>query len=262
MSLPGLARLIGMSEKNLPEVVSRDEWLAARKELLTAEKEATRAKDALNTRRRLLPMVRIDKDYRFEGPQGQIGLTDLFDGNRQLVVQHFMFSPSWEDGCSSCTAAVDEISDGLLRHLRARSTAYAVVARAPLAKLDKYRAKRGWSIPFYSSYGSDFNYDFHVTLDASVTPIEFNYRGPDDLRAAGLDWILKTDDQPMEQPGMSCFLREGDEVFHTYSTFARGSEQTRDAYGILDLTALGRQESWEQPAGRADTSRGAVPDFT
>jgi predicted dithiol-disulfide oxidoreductase (DUF899 family) len=156
------------------------------------------------------------------------------------------------------------MSDGLLRHVRARETNFAVVARAPLAKIEKYRAKRGWSIPIHSSYGSDFNYDFHVTLDASVAPIQFNYRyrGPDELRAAGLGWILEADDQPMEQPGMSCFLRDGDDVFHTYSTFARGTEQTGDAYGILDLTALGRQEAWEEPKGRIDAAHNAVPDFT
>jgi predicted dithiol-disulfide oxidoreductase (DUF899 family) len=251
-----------MSESNRPNIVSREAWLAARRELLTSEKEAVRAKDALNTRRRRLPMVKIEKEYRFEGPDGQVGLLDLFGGERQLVVQHFMFDPGWEDGCSSCTAAVDELSDGLLRHLRARSTVYAVVARAPFAKLQKYRAKRGWTIPLYSSSGSDFNYDFNVTLDASVAPIQFNYRGPDELREAGMGWILNTADQPTEQPGMSCFLRDGDDVFHTYSTFARGTEQTGGAYGILDMTALGRQEEWEQPKGRADTSRGAVPDFT
>jgi predicted dithiol-disulfide oxidoreductase (DUF899 family) len=250
-----------MTGNNLPKIVSRDEWLLARKELLVAEKEATRARDALNTRRRLLPMVKIEKDYGFEGPEGRVGLLDLFAGHRQLVVQHFMFDPSWEDGCPSCTAGVDEISEGMLRHLRARSTVYAVLARAPLAKIEKYRAKRGWTIPFYSTFGSDFNYDFHVTLDASVAPIEFNYRGPDELREAGLDWILKPEDQPMEQPGLSCFLREGDDVFHTYSTFGRGVELAGDAYGILDLTALGRQESWEEPQDRVDTSRGAVPDF-
>jgi predicted dithiol-disulfide oxidoreductase (DUF899 family) len=243
----------------LPNIVSQEGWLAARKELLAGEKEAVRAKDALNARRRMLPMVRVEKDYRFEGPQGPVGLRDLFDGERQLVVQHFMFDPSWEDGCSSCTAAVDELSDGLLRHLRARSTVYAVIARAPLPKLDAYRAKRGWTIPFYSSYGSDFNYDFHVSLDDSVAPVMFNYRGPDELRAAGQGWVL---DEPMEQPGMSCFLREGDEVFHTYSTFARGTEQAGDSYGILDMTALGRQEEWEEPKGRADTSRGPIPDFS
>ena len=247
---------------NLPEIVSRDEWTAARRELLTSEKEALRAKDALNTRRRMLPMVRIDKDYRFAGPAGQVTLADLFDGERQLVVQHFMFNPSWEDGCGSCTAAVDELNDGLLRHLRARSTVYALVARAPIAKLEAYRKKRGWTIPLYSSFGSDFNYDFHVTIDAAVAPVQFNYRGPDELRAAGFDWILNTEDQPMEQPGMSCFLRVGDEVFHTYSTFARGTEQTGGAYGVLDMTALGRQEDWEEPKGRADTSRGPIPDFS
>lgn len=251
-----------MGESDIPDVVSRDEWLAARRALLTSEKEAVRAKDALNRRRRELPMVRVDKEYRFEGPDGPVSLLDLFDGERQLVVQHFMFHPDWQDGCGSCTAAVDELSEGLLRHLRARGTVYAVIARAPLAKLDAYRAKRGWTIPLYSSFGSDFNYDFHVTLDASVAPVQFNYRGPDELRAAGLEWILNPDDQPMEQPGMSCFLRHGDEVFHTYSTFARGTEQVGGAYGILDMTALGRQEDWEEPKGRSGASRGAVPDFT
>jgi predicted dithiol-disulfide oxidoreductase (DUF899 family) len=250
-----------MSEDSRPEIVSRAEWLTARRELLTAEKVELRAKDALNTRRRLLPMVKIEKDYRFDGPDGEVSLLDLFDGERQLIVQHFMFHPDWEDGCGSCTAAVDELSDGLLRHLRARSTVYAVIARAPQAKLAAYRAKRGWTIPLYSSFASDFNYDFNVTLDAAVAPIQFNYRGPDELRAAGMEWILNADDQPMEQPGNSCFLREGDDIFHTYSTFARGTEQLGGAYGFLDMTALGRQEDWEEPKGRADTSRGPIPDF-
>jgi predicted dithiol-disulfide oxidoreductase (DUF899 family) len=251
-----------MTETNLPAVVSRTEWLAARKELLTSEKEALRAKDRLNTRRRELPMVRIEKDYRFEGPDGPVRLLDLFDGGRQLIVQHFMFHPGWDAGCSSCTAAVDEISDGMLRHLKARETTYAVIARAPIGKLSRYRSERGWSIPLYSSYGSDFNYDFHVTLDASVTPVEFNYRDPAELRAAGMDWILDTAAQPMEQPGMSCFLRVGDEVFHTYSTFARGTEQAGDVYGLLDMTALGRQESWEEPKGRSGVDREPIPDFS
>ena len=247
---------------NLPEAVSREDWLRARRALLEEEKAALRAKDALNTKRRNLPMVKVDKPYEFDGPDGRVSLLDLFDGQTQLIVQHFMFDPSWEDGCPSCTAAVDELSEGLLRHLRARSTNHAIVARAPLATIDKYRAKRGWSVPIYSSYGSDFNYDFHVTLDASVAPIEFNYRGPDELREAGFEWILDTDNQPMEQPGMSSFIHVGDDVFHTYSTFARGTEQLGGAYGFLDMTVLGRQEEWEEPKGRVDTSRGAVPDFT
>jgi predicted dithiol-disulfide oxidoreductase (DUF899 family) len=250
-----------MSDINRPEIVPRDEWLAARKELLTSEKEALRAKDALNTRRRLLPMVKVGKDYRFAGPAGPVGLLDLFDGASQLVLQHFMFGPGWDEGCGGCTAVVDELSDGLLRHLRARDTSYAVVARAPLAELESYRTQRAWKIPLYSSFGSDFNYDFHVTLDESVAPIEFNYRHPDELRAAGLDWILNRDDQPMEQPGMSCFLRDGDDVFHTYSTFGRGTEQVGGAYAILDMTALGRQESWEEPTGRVPQAYAPTPDF-
>ena len=251
-----------MTELDLPDVVSREAWLAARRELLTSEKEALRAKDALNTRRRRLPMVRLEKEYVFDGPDGPVGILDLFEGRRQLVVQHFMFHPDWDAGCGSCSAGIDELSDGLLRNLANRETTYAIVARAPIAKLAAYRAKRGWKIPLYSSFGSDFNYDFNVTIDAAVAPVMFNYRGPDELRAAGFDWILNADDQPMEQPGMSCFLRDGDTVFHTYSTFARGTEQTGGAYGILDMTALGRQESWEEPKGRSEKARGAVPDFS
>ncbi|HEY2796038.1 MAG TPA: DUF899 domain-containing protein [Micromonosporaceae bacterium] len=246
---------------NLPDVVTRDEWLVARKELLTREKAATRAKDALNADRRRLPMVRIDKPYAFDSETGPVGLLDLFDGRRQLIVQHFMFDPSWDEGCSSCTAAVDEIADGLLRHLRARETNYVIVSRAPLAKLLAYRDKKGWTVPWVSSNGSDFNYDFHVTLDASVAPVEFNFRDPDELRAAGQEWILATEDQPWEQPGYSAFLRDGDEIFHTYSTFGRGTEALGDGYGFLDVTALGRQEEWEEPKGRADLVRGANPDF-
>ena len=241
------------------KIVSRKEWIAARKAHLAREKEHTRARDRLNAERRALPWVRVEKNYQFEGPGGTATLADLFGGRSQLVVQHFMFDPSWEDGCSSCTAAVDELSDGLLRHLGARSTTYAITARAPLAKLEAYRAKRGWTVPLYSSFGSDFNYDFHVSLDAGVTPVMYNYRDPDELRAAGQGWVL---DEPMEQPGMSCFLRDGDDVFHTYSTFGRGTEQAGDSYGILDMTALGRQEAWEEPKGRADTDRGAIPDFS
>ena len=247
---------------SLPTVASRDEWLAARRDLLAREKEATRLKDELNTQRRNLPMVRLEKEYTFEGPEGTVDLVDLFAGQRQLVLQHFMFDPTWEDGCGSCSAGVDELSEGLFTHLRARNTNYAIVARAPLPKIEVYRAKRGWSVPIYSSFHSDFNYDFHVTIDASVTPVQFNFREPDELEAAGFSWILKSEDHPREQPGLSCFLRDGDDIFHTYSTFARGTEQAGDAYGILDMTALGRQEEWEEPKGRSDAARQAVPDFS
>jgi predicted dithiol-disulfide oxidoreductase (DUF899 family) len=246
---------------SLPEIVSRDEWLVARKELLAREKEATRAKDAMNADRRRLPMVKINKEYAFDGPAGERSLLDLFDGRRQLVVQHFMFDPSWEQGCSSCTASVDEISPGLLTHIRARDTTFVLVSRAPLGVLEAYRAAKGWDVPWFSSNGSDFNYDFHVTMDSSVVPIEFNYRGPDELVAAGMDWILKADAHPMEQPGYSVFLRDGDDIFHTYSTFGRGTEQLGGGYAFLDMTALGRQEEWEEPKGRAANPRAAMPDF-
>jgi predicted dithiol-disulfide oxidoreductase (DUF899 family) len=232
---------------SLPDVVSRAEWLAARRELLAEEKEMTRRRDALNAKRRRLPMVEIEKDYVFTGPGGQATLLDLFDGRRQLIVRHFMFDPTWDDGCTSCTAGADEISPGLLEHLHARDTTLVVVARAPLEKIERYKARRGWTFPWYSSYGSEFNYDFQVTLDPSVAAPEYNYRAVD---ASG------------EQPGQSCFLRDGERVFHTYSSYARGAEMTGGSYYYLDLTALGRQEEWEEPKGRAVDPRGARPDFS
>jgi predicted dithiol-disulfide oxidoreductase (DUF899 family) len=235
---------------SLPQVVSREQWLAARTALLAREKEMTRARDALNTTRRELPMVRVDTPYAFQGPDGEVGLADLFDGRRQLIVQHFMFDPEWTDGCTSCTAAVDEHSAGLDRHLAARDTSFAMVSRAPLAKLEDYASRRGWTVPWYSSYGSDFNYDFHVTLDPSVAPPVYNYREFD--MEAG---------ESHEMPGASCFLRDGDDVFHTYSMFARGTETLGGAYAFLDLTPLGRQEQWEKPEGRADGARAAMPNF-
>jgi predicted dithiol-disulfide oxidoreductase (DUF899 family) len=157
----------------LPKVVSRNQWLEARQELLAKEKELTRRRDALNVERRELPMVRIDKDYTFRGPDGEAGLVDLFEGRLQLIVGHFMFDPEWKDGCPSCTAGADEVSDGLLEHLRTRDTSFAYVSRAPLEKLERYKAKKGWTVPWYSSFGSDFNYDFGVTLDDSVAPLAY-----------------------------------------------------------------------------------------
>ena len=244
---------------SLPQVVTRDEWLVARRELLAREKELTRARDALNAERRRLPMVRIDKDYVFEGPEGRATLVDLFDGRRQLIVRHFMFDPGWEDGCPSCSAGAEEISPGLLQHLHARDTSMVVVSRAPLARIESYRARRGWTFPWYSSHGSDFNYDLHVTLDESVAPIMYNYRTKAELEQAG---VSIEDGQSVEGHGQSCFLRDGDSVFHTYSTYARGVEMVGGSYYYLDLTALGRQEDWEEPKGRATAARGANPDFS
>jgi len=239
--------------------VSREEWLIERKALLGQEKAMTRARDALSTRRRQLPMVQIDKDYVFEGPGGELGLGDLFDGRRQLIVQHFMFDPDWDDGCPSCTGAADEISAGLLDHLRARDTNFVVVSRAPLEKIERYKAKRGWSFPWYSSFGSDFNYDFNVTIDASVAPVMWNYRTTEELARHDMGWLAEGSS---EQPGYSTFLRDGDTIFHTYSVYARGTEMLGGAYYFLDMTALGRQEEWEEPKGRADTARAAIPDFS
>ncbi len=246
---------------SLPQVVSRDEWLLARKELLAREKQLTRQRDALNADRRRLPMVKIEKDYEFEGPEGKARLLDLFDGRRQLIVQHFMFDPRWEEGCPSCSAAADELSDGLLAHLQIRDTTFAAVSRAPIDKIQRYKARKGWTFPWYSSYGSDFNYDFHVTMDESVTPIEYNYRTRVEHERAGTAYYFEGE-QPIEEPGLSCFLRDGDDVFHTYSTYARGGEALGGSYYFLDLTALGRQEDWEEPKGRAAPVRGASPDFS
>jgi len=236
----------------LPDVVSRQDWLAARTRLLTAEKEATRARDALNAERRRLPMVRVDKEYQLTGPAGPAGLGDLFGDARQLIVQHVMFDPAWDAACSGCTAGVDELSDGTLAHLRSRDTEYALVSRAPLAKLQAYQAGRGWTVPWYSSYGSDFNYDFQATLTADQ-PV-YNYRERPDM-APG-------EGASEEVPGNSCFVREGGDIYHTYSTWARGTDILGSSYSMLDLTALGRQEDWEEPKGRAPRLHGADPTFS
>jgi predicted dithiol-disulfide oxidoreductase (DUF899 family) len=245
---------------SLPEVVTRDEWLAARKALLAKEKEMTRARDALSAERRRLPMVEITKHYEFAGPGGTASLADLFEGRRQLIVGHFMFDPTWDEGCASCSAGADEMAPGLIGHLHVRDTSLAYVSRAPLEKIERYKAERGWTFPWYSSFGSDFNYDFHVTLDESVTALEYNYRTPEEHAAHGTDFFL-SGEQPYELPGASVFVRDRERVFHTYSSFARGAEWTGGSYAWLDLTALGRQEEWEEPKGRADLARTAQPDF-
>src|SRR6201996_1696648 len=150
---------------SLPQVVSRTEWVEARRQLLAEEKKLTRQRDALNAERRRLPMVRIEQDYVFEGPDGKASLADLFGGHGQLIVQHVMFGPDWDAACPGCTASIDELAAGMLAHLRSRDTEFVLVSRAPLAKLQAYADSRGWDVPWYSSLGSDFNYDFQVTLD-------------------------------------------------------------------------------------------------
>jgi predicted dithiol-disulfide oxidoreductase (DUF899 family) len=249
---------------SLPDIVSPEEWLVARKELLEREKELTRLRDQVSADRRRLPMVEVVKPYEFEGPAGTVGLIDMFEDRRQLFVQHFMFGPDWDDGCPSCTGWSDEISPALLDHLHSRDTSFAAISRAPLAKLEAYKAKKGWDFPWYSSFGSDFNYDFHLTFDESVAPIEINYRSKEELEKpenAKLHWLLEQE-QPFENPGFSSFLHDGSRVFHTYFTTGRGAEWTGGTYAFLDLTALGRQEDWEEPKGRVDLARDAIPDFS
>lgn len=236
-----------------PDVVTREQWLDARRQLLVREKQATRERDALNAERRRLPMVRIEKEYALEGPDGKVTLAGLFGDRRQLIVQHVMFGPDWDAACPGCTASIDEISRGLLDHLRSRDTEFAMVSRAPLDKLEKYRSVRGWTVPWYSSHDSDFNYDFQATLDSGRNLVAYNYRD---------EPSLLEDEPSTEVPGFSCFLRDDGQVFHTYSTWARGTDILGSAYSLLDLTALGRQEDWEEPKGRAPRLHGADPTFT
>jgi predicted dithiol-disulfide oxidoreductase (DUF899 family) len=237
--------MLTLTDAALPKAVSRDEWLVARKALLAKEKELTRHRDAVNAERRRLPMVRIDKQYAFDGPAGKASLLDLFDGRRQLIVYHFMFDPAWDEGCPSCSLVVDNL--GHLVHLRARRTSLAVVSRAPRARFEPYRRRMGWTFPWYSSFGSDFNYDFHVSHDEAVAPVEYNYLDKAALLAKGEAWFTTG-----ESHGVSVFLRDGKSMFHTYSTYARGADLLVGTFNYLDLTPLGRQEDWEEPPGRSD----------
>ena len=239
---------------SLPDVVSREQWLEARRRLLAREKEFTRSHDTLNADRRRLPMVKVDKEYVFQGPDGQVTLAELFGDKRQLIVQHVMFGPDWDKPCPGCAAAIDELSPGVLKHIGSRETAFVLASRAPYDKIAVAAKERGWTVaPWYSSYGSDFNYDYQVSLDEARGQTDYNYRSEPGLVGG---------DRSAEMPGYSAFLREGDEIFHTYSAFARGTEYVGNAYTYLDMTALGRQEDWEEPKGRAAPVRGGDPTFT
>ena len=168
---------------SLPRIATRDEWAGARRDLLKDEKELTRQRDEISTKRRELPMVPVEEDYVFDGPSGAARLLDMFDGRSQLIIYHFMFHPEWEEGCPSCTAGIDEVSKGFVQHLNVRDTSFALVSRAPLAKLERYRAARGWDLPWYSSFGTDFNYDYGVTIDASRGFDVYNFRTLDEYAA-------------------------------------------------------------------------------
>lgn len=227
-----------MDRSYFPPVVSRAEWLVARKALLEQEKALTRQRDALNMARRRLPMVAVEQDYRFQGPQGEVGLLELFAGRSQLIVYHFMYHMDRGEGCDGCSCLVDNI--GHQAHLHARDTTLVLVSRAPLADLEAFKRRMGWTLPWYSSYGSRFNYDYQATADESVAPVEYNYRDKAELQRLGLDYHLQG-----EQPGVSVFLRDGDQLFHTYSCYARGLEMLMSSFHYLDLTPFGRGEGWD-----------------
>jgi len=231
----------------LPKVVSREEWLADRKALLAQEKAATRLRDSISAERRRLPMVKIEKNYVFEGPEGKVRLVDLFAGRRQLYVHHFMWNAETETHCPGCTAAAHvAFTPKVLAHLHAKDVSFVAISRAPLAKITPYKIKNGWDFPWYSSQGTHFNHDFHITLDEAVAPIEYNYRSKAELKAAG-----ETDESLQgDRTGASVFLRNGEDVFHTYSAYARGLDLLFPPVNFLDLTPYGRQEDWEDsPAG-------------
>jgi predicted dithiol-disulfide oxidoreductase (DUF899 family) len=244
---------------SLPEVVSREEWLRARGELLEEEKRFTRQRDRLSALRRGLPMVAVEEDYVFEGERGSMSLGELFDGRRQLVVYHAMWLYDQDRPCPSCSAFLDQI--GHLAHLHVRNTNFVAVSRAPFERMREFRERLDWRFRWVSSLGSTFNYDFHVTFDESVAPIEYNYSSRRELEHLGVpigEW-----EQPFDLHGLSVFLSEDERVFHTYSSYARGVDNLGFISDLLDLTPLGRQEDWEQPVGRAtafgDGARSAVP---
>jgi predicted dithiol-disulfide oxidoreductase (DUF899 family) len=212
-------------------VVSQQDWLAARRQLLRREKEFTRLRDQLSAERRELPWVRVEKDYVFDGPDGKETLADLFDGRSQLMVYHFMFGPGWEQGCPSCSFLSDHI-DGANWHLPQRDVTLLAVSRAPLSEIEDFRRRMGWRFKWVSSYGSDFNYDFHVSFtkeELAKGKVDYNY----DL-VEGYD----------ELPGLSVFYKDpSGAIFHTYSAYARGLDMLVGAYNYLDLAPKGRDEA-------------------
>jgi predicted dithiol-disulfide oxidoreductase (DUF899 family) len=226
-----------------PPIATREEWLSQRLALLAEEKEVTKAYDRVNARRRRLPMVKVEKPYTFMGADGETSLLGLFDGKRQLIVHHFMFAPEWDSGCGSCTWHANQFGD--LSSLEKADVRMVRVSRAPIEKLLAYQQEKGWPTPWYSSFGTDFNYDFMVTLDPARGSTQYNYKTGEELTKA-----VGPLEGSSEWPGFSVFFRLGDEVFHTYSAYGRGVERLMDVFGLLDITPYGRQEDFEDsPAG-------------
>ncbi|HSI52578.1 MAG: DUF899 domain-containing protein [Ramlibacter sp.] len=240
---------------------TREEWLAARLELLAAEKELTRRSDAVAQQRQQLPWVRLDKDYRFDTENGQASLEDLFQGRSQLVVYHFMFGPEYTAGCPSCSSIADGFN-GVAVHLANHDVALSAVSRAPLAKLQAYRKRMGWNFPWASSFGSDFNFDFGVSFNEQQQQagIEYNFRREPALTKRGIgDALTKGGEGPVaqiaattgtdvatytrERPGMSAFVRQDGKIYHTYSSYSRGVDGIWGMYPWLDRAPLGRNET-------------------
>lgn len=219
-----------MTEVKHPKVVTHDEWLAARKGFLAKEKAFTRQRDELSRQRRELPWELIEKDYAFDGPGGKESLGDLFDGRGQLLIYHFMLGPGWSEGCKSCSYLADHF-DGTLIHLAHRDVTLAVVSHAPMAEIAAFKRRMGWRFHWVSSFGSDFNYDYHVSFNAgekSKGKVEYNYEMME----------FPSD----EAPGLSAFAKNSTGIYHTYSTYARGNDQLVGTYNFLDLAPKGRDE--------------------
>ena len=227
-----------LSEMNQSKIVSKAEWLVARKDLLTREKELTRLRDEVSRHRRELPWVKIDKEYLFDGPGGKETLADLFDGRSQLIVYHFMFGPGWEEGCKSCSYLADHF-DGANWHLPHRDVTFVVVSRAPLSEIEPFKKRMGWRFKWVSSHGNDFNFDYHVSFtkeEEKANKVYYNY---------GTGEFMSD-----ELPGLSVFYKdENGDVFHTYSTYARGLDMLVGTYNFLDLVPKGRDENTESTMG-------------
>jgi len=206
-------------------IVSHDEWLKAAKAHLAKEKEFTRLREELARERRELPWEKVEKTYVFEAPEGKVTLADLFAGKSQLIVQHFMFGPDYEEGCPSCSFWTDNFN-GIDVHLAHRDTAFVLVSRGPLARLEAYRKRMGWTVRWVSSANNDFNFDYGVSRRPGEKLLDYNY-----------GTIQRDAD---EHPGISAFVSEGGTVYHTYSAYARGLDLANGAYHLLDLTAKGR----------------------
>jgi predicted dithiol-disulfide oxidoreductase (DUF899 family) len=221
-----------LNQMNHPQIVSEAEWLVARKDLLTRERELTRLRDEISRHRRELPWVKVEKEYVFDGPRGKESLADLFDGRSQLIIYHFMFGPGWGEGCKSCSFLADHF-DGADWHLPHRDVTFAVVSRAPLSEFEPYKKRMGWHFKWLSSHGNDFNFDYHVSFtkeEEAKGKIYYNY-------AMG---EFMSD----ELPGLSVFYKdENGDIFHTYSTYARGLDMLVGAYNLLDLVPKGRAEN-------------------